>query len=144
VLSFPTEGRRLLHSAPAPGPERDPRRERRLAAARATFAQAERKIRMAIVLAGGGFAVEGLPALREGFELCLQARARMEGLDLPDSQPVPRPWIAERLSTALPLLDGLRAESGTLLGATEEEVRAWIAKGETLAAEIEAELRRAG
>ncbi len=144
VLSFPTEGRRLLHSAPSPGPERDPQRERRLAAARATFAQAERKIRMAIVLAGGGFAVEGLPALREGVELCLQARARMEGLDLPDSQPVPGPWIAERLPAALPLLDRLRAEPGTQLGATEEEVRAWIAKGETLAASIEAELRQAG
>ena len=144
VLSFPTEGRRLLHSAPAPGPERDPQRERRLAAARATFAQAERKIRMAIVLAGGGFAVDALPALREGVELGLQARARMEGLDLPDSQPVPRSWIADRLPAALPLLDRLRAEPGTLLGATEEEVRAWIAKGETLAAEIEAELRQAG
>ncbi|HEY0555355.1 MAG TPA: DEAD/DEAH box helicase [Thermoanaerobaculia bacterium] len=141
VLSFPAEGRRLLHSAPAPGPERDPQRERRLSAARATFAQAERKIRMAIVLAGGGFAVEGLPALREGVELGLQARARMEGLDVSDSQPVPKSWIADRLPAALPLLDRLRAEPGTLLGATEEEVRAWIAKGEALAASIEAELR---
>jgi hypothetical protein len=144
VVRFPAEGRRLLHSAPAPGPERDLQRERRLAAARATFAQAERKIRMAIVLAGGGFAVDALPALRESVELGFQARARMEGLDLPDSQPVPRPWIAERLSAALPLLDGLRAESGTLLGATEEEARSWIAGGEKLAASIEAELRQVG
>jgi superfamily II DNA or RNA helicase len=144
VLSFPAEGRRLLHAAPAPGPARDPQRERRLAAARATFAQAERKIRMAIVLAGGGFPVEALPALREGVELGLQARAQMEGLDLLDSQPVPIAWIADRLPEALPLLDRLRAEPGTLLGATEEEVRAWIAGGETLAAEIERELRQAG
>jgi hypothetical protein len=144
VLSFPAEGRRLLHSAPAPGPERDPQRERRLATARATFAQAERKIRMAIVLAGGGFAVEGLPALREGVELGLQARARMEGLDLLESQPVPIAWIADRLPTSLPLLDRLRAEPGTLLGATEEDVRSWIAGGETLAAEIATELRQAG
>jgi superfamily II DNA or RNA helicase len=144
VLSFPAEGRRLLHSAPAPGPERDPQRERRLAAARATFAQAERKIRMAIVLAGGGFPVEALPALREGVELGLQARARMEGLDLLESQPVPIAWIADRLPTSLPLLDRLRAEPGTLLGATEDEVRSWIAGGETLAAEIATELRQAG
>ncbi|HEX4498207.1 MAG TPA: DEAD/DEAH box helicase [Thermoanaerobaculia bacterium] len=144
VLSFPAEGRRLLHSAPAPGTERDPQRERRLAAARATFAQAERKIRMAIVLAGGGFAIEGLPALREGVELGLQARARMEGLDLLESQPVPTAWIADRLPTSLPLLDQLRAEPGTLIGATEEDVRAWIAGGEALAAEIERELRQAG
>jgi superfamily II DNA or RNA helicase len=144
VLSFPAEGRRLFHSAPAPGPERDPQRERRLAAARATFAQAERKIRMAIVLAGGGFPVEALPALREGVELGLQARAQMEGLDLLDSQPVPISWLADRLPTSLPLLKRLRAESGALLGATEEDVRSWIAGGETLAAEIERELRRAG
>jgi superfamily II DNA or RNA helicase len=144
VLSFPAEGRRLLHSAPAPGPARDPQRERRLAAARATFAQAERKIRMAVVLAGWGFPVEALPALREGVELGLQARAQMEGLDLLESQPVPIAWIADRLPTSLPLLDRLRAEPGTLLGATEEDVRSWITGGETLAAEIEAELRQAG
>lgn len=144
VLSFSTEGHRVLHSAPAPGPERDPQRDRRLAAARAAFAQAERKIRMATVLAGGGFPVEALPALREGVELALQARAQAEGLDLLDDLPVPVSWILERLPTAIPLLERLRAEPGALLGATEDEVRSWIASGETLAAEIERELRRTG
>ena len=128
----------------SPGPERDPQRECRLAAARETFAQSERKIRMATVLAGGGFPIEALPALREGVELALQARARMEGFDLPDAQPVPLPWIADRLPAHLPLLDRLRAESGTLLGATEEEVRSWIAGGETLAAEMERALSPEG
>ena len=137
VLSFPAESRRVLQAAPSQGPDPDPQRERRLAAARETFAQAERKIRMATVLAGGGFPVEALPSLREGIELTLQARARLEGLDLLDSQPVPGPWIADRLPTALPLLDRLRAESGTLLGATEDEVRSWIACGETLVTEME-------
>lgn len=144
VLSFSTESRRVLHSAPAPGPERDPQRDRRLAAARAAFAQAERKIRMATVLAGGGFPVEALPSLREGVELALQAQAQSEGLDLLDDLPVPVSWILERLPTAIPLLGRLRAEPGALLGATEDEVRSWIASGETLAAEIERELRRAG
>jgi superfamily II DNA or RNA helicase len=144
LLSFSTESRRVFYSSPSTGPERDPQRERRLAAARETFAQAERKIRMAMVLAGGGFPVEALPSLREGVELSLHARARMEGLDLLDSQPVPRPWIMDRLPATLPLLDKLRAESGTLLGATEDEVRSWIAGAETLVAEIERELRRAG
>jgi superfamily II DNA or RNA helicase len=137
VLSFPAEARRMLQSSPSPGSERDPQRERRLAAARETFAQSDRKIRMATVLAGGGFPVEALPALREGVELALQARAQMEDLDLQDSQSVPRPWIADRLPTALPLLDRLRADSGALLGATEDEVRSWIAGGETFLAEIE-------
>ncbi len=144
VLSFAAESRRVLHSAPAPGPKRDAQRDRRLAAARAAFAQAERKIRMATVLAGGGFPVEALPSLREGVELALQARAQSEGLDLLESQTVPRPWIADRLPASIPLLDRLRAEPGALLGATEDEVRSWIAGGETLAAEIERELRQAG
>ena len=144
LLSFSAESRRVLYSAPSTGPERDPQRERRLAAARETFAQAERKIRMAMVLAGGGFPVEALPSLREGVEISLHARARMEGLDLLDDLPVPISWIMDRLPTSLPLLDKLRAEPGTLLGATEDEARSWIASAETLVAEIERELRPAG
>jgi hypothetical protein len=92
---------------------------------------------MVTVLAGGGFPVEALPSLREGVELALQARARMEGLDLPDAQPVPHAWIADQLPATLPLLDRLCDEPGTLLGATEDEVRSWIAAGEALVAEIE-------
>lgn len=127
VLSFPAEGRRVLGSLAAPEP--DPHREQRLAAARSTLAQAGRKIRMATLLAGGGFPVEALPALREGVELALQARGQAEGLDLPDLLPA-----------SLPLLDRLRTEPGTLLGATDDEARSWIAESETLAAEIEREL----
>src|SRR4051812_1152536 len=102
--------------------------ERRKAARQtATFAQAERKLRMATLLAGGGFPIEALPALREAVETALQARAQMEGLD--------------HLPTALPLLDKLRADPGALLGATEEEARSWIAGAEGLVAEIEKEVR---
>jgi superfamily II DNA or RNA helicase len=142
ILSFPAEGRRVLHAAPAPEPERDLERDRRLAAARATFAQTERKLRMATVLAGGGFPVEALPALREAVETALQARAQMDGLE--ESQPVPRTWIVDRLPASLLLLGKLRADPGALLGATEEEARSWIAGAETMVAEIERELRRAG
>ena len=126
VLSFPAEGRRVLGSSATAEP--DPLRERRLAAARSTLAQAERKIRMATLLAGGGFPVEALPALREGVELALQARAQAAGLDLPEQLP------------ASPALDRLRTEPGILLGATDDEARSWIAEGETLASEIEREL----
>jgi superfamily II DNA or RNA helicase len=144
VLSFPAEGRRVLHSAPAPASGRDLERERRLAIARETFAQAERKLRMATVLAGGGFPVEALPALREGVELALRALAESDGLDLLDDLPVPVSWIVDRLPESVPLLGKLRAEPGALLGATEDEARSWITGGETLAAEIERELRPAG
>ncbi|HEY4588362.1 MAG TPA: hypothetical protein VII86_04005, partial [Thermoanaerobaculia bacterium] len=126
LVSFPAKGRRELYAA-ALQPETDLERSRRLAAARATFAQAERKLRMATLLAGGGFPIEALPALREAVETALQARAQMEGLD--------------HLPTALPLLDKLRADPGALLGATEEEARSWIAGAEGLVAEIEKEVR---
>src|SRR4051794_10121464 len=126
LVSFPAKGRRELYAA-ALQPESDLERSRRLAAARSTFAQAERKLRMATLLAGGGFPIEALPALREAVETALQARAQMEGLD--------------HLPTALPLLDKLRADPGALLGATEEEARSWIAGAEGLVAEIEKEVR---
>lgn len=140
VLSFPAKGRRVLHAA-APKPESGLERTRRLAAARATFAQAERKLRMATLLAGGGFPIEALPALREAVETALQARAKLEGLDLPDAQPIPRDWLADHLPAALPLLDKLQADPGALLGATEEEARSWIAGAEGLAGEIGKQIR---
>ncbi len=141
VLSFPAGGRRVLHAAASPTPKRDLEQDRRLAAARALFAQAERKLRMAALLAVGGFPIEALPALREAVETALQARTKLEDLDLPGSQPVPRDWLADHLPAALPLLDHLRADPNTLLGTTEEEARSWIADAETLMAEIEKEVR---
>lgn len=144
VLSFTAEGRRLLHRSATQEPDRDARRERWLAAARELLAQAERKIRMAAVLAGGGFPVEALPSLREGVELGLKARSRMEGLDLGDSQEVPAAWIEQRIPSHLPLVRRLRGETESLLGATEEEVRSWISGGERLAQEVEGEMGRMG
>jgi superfamily II DNA or RNA helicase len=142
ILSFPAKGHRVLHAAAALQSERDVERNRRLAAVRATFAQAERKLRMATLLAGGGFPIEALPALREAVETALQARAQMEAPDLPGSQPIPRPWIADHLPTALPLIDRLRSEPGALLGTTEEEARSWIASAEGLVTEIGREIAK--
>ncbi len=99
---------------------------------------------MATVLAGGGFPVEALPALREGVETALRALAQSEDLDLLDDLPVPVSWIVDRLPESISLLGKLRAEPGTLLGATEDEARSWIAGAETLVAEIGRELRPAG
>lgn len=137
VLSFPAEGRRVLHAAAALQPEHDVERDRRLAAARVTFAQAERKLRMATLLAGGGFPVEALPALRDAVETAFRAGAQGDGLDLLEDLPVPIAWLLEHLPTsALPFLTKLRTEPGALLGATEEEARSWIADAEGLVGEI--------
>jgi hypothetical protein len=139
LLQLSSEGRRRLHGSPESG-EADAERERRLARARETFAQAERKIRMAAVLAEGGFPVEALPSLREGVELGLRSRAHLEGAEPESSEAVPLDWIESRLPRHLPLMKDLRAEPEALLAAREDDVRAWIAAGEQLAGEIRSEL----
>jgi hypothetical protein len=80
----------------------------------------------------------------DGKLLGLHSRARMEGMDLPDSEKVPDAWIEERLQAHLSLVRTLRDGSETLLGATDDEVRSWIAAGETFTRELEDGLRRAG
>ena len=133
-LQLSEEGRRRLHGSPAAEP--DAERERRLARARETFAQAERKIRMAAVLAEGGFPVEALPSLREGVELGVLSRAHLEGADPEGSGTVPLDWIESRLPRHLPLMRNLRGEPEALLATRAEDMRAWIAAGEQLAGEI--------
>ena len=141
ILRFASEARRSLHRTLSLGAERDREREQRLAAARELQAQCERKIRMASVLAGGGFPFESLPPLREGVELGLSAQALMDGMDLQDSEKVSDAWIEARLPAHLSLVRTLRDGSEALLAATEEDVRSWITAGETLAHGIGAALR---
>jgi superfamily II DNA or RNA helicase len=138
-LQLSAEGRRLLHRSPAAG-EPDTERERRLARARETFAQAERKIRMAAVLAEGGFPVEALPSLREGAELGLCSWAHLEGAEVEGFERVPLDWIEGRLPRHLPLMRNLRGEPEALLATREDDVRTWIAAAEQLADEIRSEL----
>jgi hypothetical protein len=133
LLQLTAEGRRRLQPS---SEEPDDGRGRRLARTRELFAQAERKIRMAAVLAGGGFPVEALPSLREGVELSLRSAAHLEGLEVPDAELVPLRWIESRLPQNLTLARTLRGEPEALLGARDEEVQAWIAAGERLAAEM--------
>jgi superfamily II DNA or RNA helicase len=140
VLRFAAEDRRLLHRSPAIGFKKDAERDRQLAAARDLLAQSERKIRMAAVLVGGGFPVESLPALQEGVELALRSQAHLEGLegmDLPDSEKLPETWIEAHLPAHLTLVRTLRDGSEILLGATADQVSAWIAEAEALVREIE-------
>jgi superfamily II DNA or RNA helicase len=136
IVRFPSAARRSLYRSASVQAEADPEKERRLAAARELREQCERKIRMAGVLAGGGFPVEALPALREGVELGLRAGTLIDGMDLPETERVPVSWIEKRLPDHVSFIRTLRDGSETLLAATDAEVRAWIQAGEALAREI--------
>ncbi len=138
ILQLTAEGRRLLHQSPIQ--EKDEERERRLARAREAFGNADRKLRMAAVLASGGFPVEALPSLREGVELGLRSRAGLEEIDLLDTEEVPAAWIEHHLPAYLPLIAKLRSGPEALLGAGGDEVRGWIEEGGRLASRLREEL----
>lgn len=138
VLQLTEEGRRLL--APSTVPAEDAERAARLARAREIFEQAERKMKMATVLAGGGFPVEALPALREGVETALRSWAHLEGQEASPTGDVPIEWIQKRLPQHLSLVGALGGTPEAVLGAGEEEARQWIAAGGKLAAELRGQL----
>jgi len=103
VLSAAGGDQAVLYEEPgsaASGP--DPGQRRR-EAARRHFEEAERKRRMAEVLAAGGFVPEALAPLREALERGLQCLARLEGRDDTD-QPLPLEYVRESLvaESALP------------------------------------------
>jgi hypothetical protein len=125
VLQLTSEGRRLL--APDPS-DHGAERAARLARARETFEQAERKMRMATVLAGGGFPIEALPALREGVEISLRAWAQLEGQENTGDETVPVHWRE--------LMAALRGSPEAMLGAEEDEARRWIEDGGRLLREL--------
>jgi len=140
VLQLTARGQKLLGGPTAPPDDR----AARLARARETFAQAERKMRMATVLAGGGFPVEALPALREGVETALRSRfqleGRLEGAAPVDGEPVPITWVESALPRRLPLIAALRGTPEAVLGAGEEEALQWLAAGGELVGEVRAAL----
>ncbi len=137
LLELTEEGLRRLGLAT---PSAEPGRDHRLPRSRELFAQAERKLRMAAVLAGSGFAVESLPALREGLELGLRSQAHLEGQELSEAEAVSLEWIESRLPQHFPLIRKLRSESEALLGAQETEAQGWLAAVEQIAGEIRTKL----
>jgi len=142
LLQLSDEGRRLL--APAAGSVQsaeDAERAARLARAREIFEQAERKMRMANVLAGGGFPVEALPALRDGVETTLRSWSRFSGDgETADTEPVPLAWIEERLPQHLPLVMALRGTPEAVLAAGEDEALGWIGAAQALVGAFRQEL----
>jgi len=136
VLRAPAEGGRTLHrSAALAGADATAAAER-LEAARRRFSQAERKQRMATVLADGGFTVEALAPLTEAVEIALQALAGALGeaaagkipLGLIESWLTDEGWVP---TDAPALVARLRAGTDRC---GEEEARTLFEQGRTLLA----------
>lgn len=153
LLELTTAGRRLLHrSAALQGATGDERR-RRLEQAREILDQAQRKVRMAAVLASGGFPVEALAPLREGVETSLRSLLWIAPADAnssPDAlHEVPMSWLEARDdgngldAAAIELVARLRGGPETLLSVGEDEARSLIAGGQQLAGRIAESLEQA-
>jgi hypothetical protein len=152
LLERTAAGRLLHRSASLQGPADDERR-RRLDRAREIFGQAQRKVRMAAVLGGGGFPVEALAPLREGIEAGLRSMMlAVEAGEAGAMQEVPMTWIEahrERLdgedldSGSVELVARLRGGPETLLSVGEDEARVWVEGGQQVAGRIAAFLDRA-
>jgi hypothetical protein len=142
LLQLSDEGRRLFAPATAPSPSaQDAERAARLARAREIFEQAERKMRMANVLAGGGFPVEALPALRDSVETTLRSWSRFSGEgETADTESVPLSWIEERLPQHLPVITALRGTPEAVLGVGEDEAMGWIGAAQALVGAFRQEL----
>jgi superfamily II DNA or RNA helicase len=78
----------LVRSPRLPDPAETVRRQR-LAQCTELLGGAERKLRMAMLLAQGGFAEEAMPALRECLELARNAQAAMHGEAVEGDKPTP-------------------------------------------------------
>ncbi len=140
LLQLSEEGRRLLSPATALQAAQDAERAARRARAREIFEQAERKMKMAAVLAGGGFPLEALPALREGVETALRSWSRYAGEDVAETEPVPLAWIEEALPQHLPVVLALRGTPEAVLAAGEEAALGWIGAAQKLAGMVRHEL----
>jgi hypothetical protein len=126
----------------------DAERRRRAVRAREAAQPAARKVRMAAVLAGGGFPIEGLAPLREGVEGGFAALAELDGAAAPQPEERAPDWLAARLAghdgidpAIADLAARLSGGAAALLTVGEEEARAWIAAGERFTAELGALLQ---
>lgn len=137
-------GARLLHRSPALERSQkieDAESARRRTRARELFEQAERRIKMATVLAAGGFPLEALPALREGAVLGVRSWALGQGAELAEQEGEALAWGEKHVPRSLPLLSHLRGATEALLGAGEAEVRSWIDEGARWAEGLGREIR---
>jgi hypothetical protein len=131
VLS-PGEGAsKILHQSPSQTERRSEERGRRLAESRKRFEEAERKQRMAGVLADGGFPVEALPPLREAVETALRSLAYLTGQDGDDA--VSLGFIESRLigeNMVPPETPSLVAQLRESAGGDEDMARSLFTRGQ--------------
>ncbi|HME20890.1 MAG TPA: DEAD/DEAH box helicase [Acetobacteraceae bacterium] len=99
ALSAPPNASQELHRSPNLAPAAADQDRQRLAKGAEFLGNAERKLRMALLLAEGGFAAEAMPALDQCLELAANARRLMTG-----DEPVEDADIAEPpAASALPI-----------------------------------------
>jgi superfamily II DNA or RNA helicase len=159
-LMQPAPGeRRVLHRSPglaaglagSAAEERERRRHR----ARAAFERGERSLRMASVLADGGFPLEALAPLAEAARSALAALAHLAGTPAAEGE-VPPPVVVEALRRAEPPIPELAARALALISgdgapaepplaaapAAEALARAGVEEGRALYSGIEETLSR--
>lgn len=155
VLHFAGDGPRVLHRSPRLGAPQPDERPRRLELARKAFTAGERKLRMAVVLAGGGFLTEALPPLAEAAEHALRALARLAGTEVAEEEVSPTAVVEAQITRSasqlapiagrvIPLVAHLRDLAGNFASTSEEDARVWIEMGSGLFEEIDQALHRAG
>lgn len=150
IVQLRPEGRITLHQAPSLGEAEPSQRERRLMVAREALGRGERKLRMASLLAGGGFAAEALPALSEALDHALRGLAHLAGAEVPEEGPFqlasPAALLLGQGDTptqgAIALRARLAAANGTAPIA-EELAQEWVSLGESLLPELGEILNRA-
>lgn len=152
LLQPAAAAREVLHRSPALADARAAERDRRLGQAREAFERAERKQRMAGVLADGGFPVEALAPLAEAVQGALVCVAHLAGVHVPAEEDALTPATLEALGrTGGPAGDlaararaqAARLEASDLATPPEADATARVEEGRGLFVEIEEALSRA-
>ena len=153
LVQLAATDRRVLYRSPQLTDRRAVEEQQRLLRARRSFDRAERKGRMAGVLAEGGFPLEALPALTEALAGALLCLAHLAGaVDVADEDVSPAaagalraaaPPVAELAVEALSLSARSPERAEAVATVTEEDARAWIGDGTRLLRRIEDLLGRA-
>lgn len=139
LVQLAATDRRVLYRSPQLTYRRAVEEQQRLLRARRSFDRAERKQRMARVLAEGGFPLEALPALTEALAGALLCLAYLVGaVDVSDedvtseaSEALERaePPVADLATEVASLIARSRKGADAISTATEEDAAAWVADG---------------
>jgi len=152
IVRFTAEAE-ILHRSPRLASTEARPRERTLEPARKSHGAGERKLRMAALLAGGGFLEEALPPLAEAVEHAMRCLLWLAGTEVPDDGEISATDFEARFRNEQPRLEKLAGELLTLerrlielpdevRDATDDDVQGCLGAGQRLFEEISAELHR--